>query len=457
MASKKVPSEIWLRIIRDASYVPLVDTSDHDPLGHPAGVSHKIQSGKALEFYKEALSIKYTISLVCRSWHIIVDEFLYECIVVQDATHIPFLVDQLSRIGTRISSKIQRLELLFETPGRKIQYKGVSYNSKRLALAAAKLICLCPRLRAFSSSATLWQGRGIREGEFHQFLMAALLVVQDTIESLDLRSYHSTKTMLDFYYLHLPKLRLLICSWDSGCCVSPFDNLRCHTEVSTEHTDESLWEVDQISAENKYDSDDEFERSLSSKPKTRDISLWAYPYLHTLDLHFYGDWLPLHDMIPGYLDSLRHIVIGPVANMHILDHNWCFLSQVNIVTFRRAGLLQFHNLEYRLPPTVDTIVFHIQELPITPMAFPFIKRIGLMGVESLTPDEFDYAFDQFVGGWRSTEDNFAILEMIRFMDASVSTIRRTKQSQLRLWARRSWSKGVQLQDETGRPIMENSL
>ena len=81
--------------------MPPCDMSDYDPLSSTG--SHNVHSGKMLVLIREAISTKYTMTLVCKFWYTIVAEFLYDLIVVRDAVHIPLLIDQLSRVGTRVS------------------------------------------------------------------------------------------------------------------------------------------------------------------------------------------------------------------------------------------------------------------------------------------------------------------------------------------------------------------
>lgn len=330
-------------------------------------------------------------------------EFLYDFIIVWDPIYIPLLADQLSRIGMDRSSRVKRLDFMCIAPTWNIRYREVSYDAKQLARAAAKIIRLCPRLQALSSPATLWERHDINaEKCYTLFLAVALAQVQDTLTCLEWRSCWSIQSMTILSGLTLPHLRILHFSSQEGPVTHLLD------------------------------------------------------YLFRLRDDAYLPRLPDHSRIANYLPSLRHIAIDQAPYCGVLVENWHALSQLNTVAFNRNGLRHLSD-DRSLPPTVHTIILHAQELPIRQITFPHIKRIGLMGAITLTPTEYDYAFDLFVGGWESGYDHFPSLNMIRFMDISLSELLGKRGLQFKLWERRSRSKGVRVEDKNGHVITHECL
>ncbi|KAF8531637.1 hypothetical protein JB92DRAFT_2849317 [Gautieria morchelliformis] len=429
----RVPPEVWLHIFRDASYVTLCDMGSYDPLA--ANGPHMIHSGKLLASIREALSTKCSVSLVCKLWSAILVDCLYDFIIVRDAAHIPLLVYQLSRLGTRISSKVQRIDFMCVATTRDIYYNGASYNARQLAHAAAKLIRLCSRLRALSSPATLWERVLVTSSKrYTRLLVKALIQVKDTLECLEWRSHWSFWSAVDLYRVIPPHLRVLLFPSDTSYS-------------SSSPVEDSHW--DDISKENALDSDEEvlMEHAFIDRPAPMNT------HLHTADAEYCWRW-SLND--DRNLSSLRHVIISPHS---FSQHSKQFgaLFQVNTITFHQHGFQFFYNAGLILPSTVHTIIIHAQDFPVTPPRFLYIERIGLMGADKLTSQEYDYVFNFFVGESGPGEDSFPTLNMIRFMDTSLHGILAKRGLQFKLWERRCRSKGVRLEDQTGQLITPNRL
>ena len=431
MAVARVPPELWLQIIRDASYVPPNHISDYDPL--PPNGSYHVLSGKLILLIRESLSTKYAISLVCKMWNAIVVEVLYEFIIVREAVHIPLLVDNLSRAGGRISRKVQRIDFMCVATTREVYYNEAPYNAKQLAYAAAKLIRLCPRLRALSSPASLWERDDTMTQKcYSRLLAAALMKVKDTLECIEWRSRWGLQSMMTLSRVILPRLQLLL-----------FTSERLYHYAS--FVKDSHWD-DILVTDNSEDDDDE---TQAEYPEDRPaIMTWTCSPLHTVDGEYFWNWTPSsqYERIPERLSSVKHFVIASDPYRFQLQNFWDLLPQIDTITFHQGG---FHFVGYEgfnLPSTIHTIILHARDLPTTPPNFPHIKRVGLMGTEDLTTEEYDNAFKLLVGE-DGEDDHFPVLDMIRLVDTSFSGIRRKRQ--FMVWERRCRSKGVRLEDETG--------
>jgi hypothetical protein len=100
---------------------------------------------------------------------------------------------------------------------RDIYYKGASYNAKQLAWTAAKLIRLCPRLRALSSPTSLWErGNTVTSNGYSQFLQTALMKMKDSLECLEWRSPWGLGSTINLSRLVLPHLKLMLLSSDDN-------------------------------------------------------------------------------------------------------------------------------------------------------------------------------------------------------------------------------------------------
>lgn len=429
MARAKLPPELWIQIIREAGYVPPCDMSDYDPL--PPTGSHNIHSGKVLVLVREAISTKYAISLVCRFWNTIVVEFLYDFIIVRDAIHIPLLIDQLSRVGTRISSKVQQLDFAFAPTTCNIAYNGVSYSAKQLAIAAANLISLCPRLRALSSPTTLWERHDeVLSRTYAPFLAEALIQVKDTLECLNWHCRWSHHSAIFLRRLFLPRLKLLLQSSETTYLYASSSEYFHWNDISADLTDEVPFDGGSV-------------------------MMWTCSPLHTMDLEYYESWRTFTADIPKPLSSsLRHMVISQDQFCFFqTPENWSLLSQVNTITFRDEGFCHFINQRCFLPPSIHTIIFHVQDFPSMPPIFPYIKRIGLIGTKALAQEEYDYAFNLLVG---SEESLFPGLGMIRLVDAFLPEVFGEREL-LKLWGHRCQLKGIRLEDEMGHSVAPDLL
>jgi hypothetical protein len=435
----KVPPEVWLLIFRDASYVPPCDMGSYDPL--PANGPHIIHSGNLVPLIREALSTKCSLSLVCKLWSAILVDCLYDFIIIRDAAHIPLLVNQLSRLGTRISSKVQRIDFMCLATTRDIHYNGASYNARQLAHAAAKLIALCSRLRALSSPATLWE-RMLSSKRYTRLLVKALIQVKDTLECLEWRSRWSFWSAVDLYRVILPRLRVLL--------FPPNFKYSSSSPVEDSHWDD-------FSKENALGSDQGVLMEYPTDgPGFTDGPAPMNTHLHTADAEYCWYWSSITSLNDRHLSSLKHIIISPYSFSQVSKQVGA-LFQVNTVTFHQRGFQVFYNAGWILPSTVHTIIIHAQELPVTPPRCLYIERIGLMKADRLTSQEYDYVFNFFVGESGPGEDNFPILNMIRFMDTSLPEILKNRGLQFKLWERRCRSKGVRLEDQMGELITPDRL
>ncbi|KAF8579453.1 hypothetical protein K439DRAFT_1637933 [Ramaria rubella] len=402
-AARPVPTELWLQIIREASYVPpeAYDVTGLDPF--PPNGMPTVPLPVVLH---QVLSTKLAMSRVCTTWHNICAEFMYDFIIVRNAATIPLLVDTLTH-RTNLAMKVRRLELAYEPPsGDIVCMEGGVFNGatvKELACVAAELICACSRLRTLSLRS--WGG-------CTAMLTGALLQAASTLECLEL--YPSQVGC----YPSLVLLSELHPSYSGSLLLSYEDNSSTlfagwHSEFILESNVEHT--LSQALSENQVHS------HTDNFATTRQAVISAH--------------IP-----PTVLFCTLHLAL-----------------QIDTLVFCRSAFHLMNQIGTRIPPWLHTLVFYLDELSISPLTLPHIKRIGLRGTRTPSPEEYDFVFNVLVGGSGSGDEHFPGLKLIRFMDVPLARMLEKRRMQFKLWDHRCRSKGVQLEDENGRLMIPGRL
>lgn len=211
--SKRMPPELWIKVIRAATNLPeAFDTTYNDVLA-PTGAAPALHSPEMLVMMRASLTTKLAISLVCKTWKIICIEFLYEFVLVSHAIHLPLLVDIFSRPNPGASKWVRRLDFVYAVPDQLThESEGVSYSDRQLNDAAAQLVCQCPHLRVFSSRIS---GRYVDSAALDasiRSLTFALIHVAGSLESIEWHTYRRYRhlSLLLRLYERCGQLRYLI-------------------------------------------------------------------------------------------------------------------------------------------------------------------------------------------------------------------------------------------------------
>ncbi|KAL5483320.1 hypothetical protein ACEPAI_8551 [Sanghuangporus weigelae] len=107
----RIPPELWLIIFREATFIPLYDTSTEVSF-----LEREQSAACQFEAYRENIRVKLNLARVCRRWHALMREFLYEFVWISRGAQAKALAYTLSfedSRGSPISSGwyIRRLHI----------------------------------------------------------------------------------------------------------------------------------------------------------------------------------------------------------------------------------------------------------------------------------------------------------------------------------------------------------
>ncbi|GJJ11900.1 hypothetical protein Clacol_006138 [Clathrus columnatus] len=394
MAAERTPIEIWHQIIREATRIPswALDGTLYDPL-EPKGSLKHIRPDQTHLLFPRLLSIKTSISLVCKSWRHLCSEFLYEFLVIHHDETIIHLLNKFQTIDMNIH-KVFRIDFfpsLFDI------------NRAGHFPSASTLISLCPSLLAVAFHAHICMWNTSKDPVFE--------VIAKT-PSIRCFEWHALRQ-------GLPKALVSFLESNSSQTWSFLINY-----ASPEYKYHELGNA-RLPEPRVAPMDDEGILLFSQDPPPRVTRHMIFG--NSIDMSF------LH-----YPNEAIHNMSMSIITLHpcTLEDSTDFLSS--------------------LPPTVDTLIIYIKDILVSSPSIAYhVKRVGLKldweqstGTAMPSPPEIDYCFNILVG-YDTPHLYFPSLQRLQLNDPELATTMRARPHQLRLWEHRCSSRGILLCDEFG--------